>query len=144
MIRNTSILAILLGLACLTLSGCSKGPTAKVITGDIACGSEKVPLGEVSFVPIEGNTARICGARIIEGQYRIDTQGGVPLGKYRVQVDARKRTGRKVEGFLGIEKAMIDEEVRLGPERYANQNSPLVVDIRTDSDGRFHIAIPPK
>jgi hypothetical protein len=71
-------------------------------------------------------------------------RGGVPLGKYRVQIDARKKTGRQVEQFNGVEKMMADEEVRVGPESYANQHSPLVVDVRADSDGQFDIAIPPK
>ena len=144
MTRNTRIIASILGIACLTLVGCSKGPTAKVIEGSVTCGSEKASVGEVSFVPIEGNPARICGARIVDGQYCIDIRGGVPLGKYRVQVDARKKTGRQVERFNGIEKAMADEEVRLGPPNYANQNSPLVVEVRADSDGRFDITLPPE
>ena len=37
---------------------------------------------------------------------------------------------------------MIDEEVRMGPEVYASDKSPLVVDVRTDSDGQFDISIP--
>ena len=37
---------------------------------------------------------------------------------------------------------MIDETVRMGPAIYAGDQSPLVVDVRTDSDGQFDIAIP--
>ena len=47
-----------------------------------------------------------------------------------------------MERFNGFETIMVDEEVRLGPENYANQHSPLVAEVQADSDGRFDIAIP--
>ena len=132
-----------LGLACMALLvGCGRGPTVKVMQGSVVCVGQNIAGGKVSFVPLDGKSSWIHTAPIVDGKYRIDARGGVPLGKYRVQVDAHKRTGHKVEGFTGIEKAMIDEEVRVGPQKYANQDSPLVVDIRADSDGQFDIAIP--
>ena len=66
----------------------------------------------------------------------------MPLGKHRVEVVAHKKTGRKVEGYNGHETIMVDEEVRLGPAIYAGEQSPLVVDVRDDSDGRYDIVIP--
>ena len=132
-----------LGLACLvSLVGCGEGRLHKSCTAALPVAAktfrvEKCPLCRSRAVP-RGSAM----SPIVDGQYRIDARGGVPLGKYRVQVDARKKTGRKVEGFNGFEKAMIDEEVRVGPERYANQHSPLTVDVRADSDGQFDIAIP--
>jgi hypothetical protein len=130
-----------LGVVCLVLVGCGRGLPAKVMYGSVTCGGENVPGGVVSFVPVDTNSGRICAAPIVNGQYRVDA-GGVPLGKYRAQVDAHKKTGRKVKGFNGIEMAMVDEEVRMGPESYTNQNSPFVVEVGADSDGRFDIAIP--
>ena len=79
--------------------------------GSVACGGENVSGGTVSFVPIEAGVGRISMGRIVEGQYRIDAAGGVPQGKYRVQVDARRKTGRRIQGNNGIEQAMIDEQV---------------------------------
>ena len=142
--HRTSWLFILttLGLACFAPLGCgAKGPTAKAMQGSVTCGGEKASKGMVSFVPIDGTSGRICAAPIVDGQYRFDG-GGVVLGKYRVQIDARRKTGRKVKGNNGMEVTMIDEEIRMGPEAYAGQGSPLTVDVRADSDGRFDIAIP--
>lgn len=144
MIRNTRILAGALLLACSTMIGCNRGSATKVMQGSVTCGGESVPDGTVSFMPFDGKSSWIYAVPIVDGKYCIDTRGGVPLGKYRVQVDAHKKTGRKVQGFSGAEKGMIDEKMRVGPESYANQNSPLVVDVRADSDGQFDIAIPPK
>ena len=122
--------------------GCERGLSAKVLHGNVVCGGKKVPIGRVFFVPIGGAVGPTCMARIVDGQYRIEARGGVPLGKHRVQVDARKPTGRKVPGSNGRETATIDEEVRIGPAAYAGEQSPLAVDVRTDFDGRFDIVIP--
>lgn len=105
-------------------------------------GDERVPCGMVSFVPIEGTHGPTSAALIVNGQYRIDVRGGVPVGKHRVLVDAKRNTGRKIQGNNGLETTMIDERVRLGPEIYAGNQSPLIVEVRGDSDGRFDITIP--
>lgn len=142
MIRTTSVFTSALLLACLATGGCGRGAVAKVMQGNVTRGDKAVLGGKVSFVPLEGNSAWICAGAIQNGQYRIDARGGVPLGKYRVQVDARAKTGRKVKGFNGIEMAMMDEEVQLSPKNYVDQNSPLTVEVCADSDGRFDIVIP--
>ena len=111
MIRITKTIVGLLALAWLVVAGCGRGRHATVMHGSVACGGENVSGGTVSFVPIEAGVGRISMGRIVEGQYRIDAAGGVPQGKYRVQVDARRKTGRRIQGNNGIEQAMIDEQV---------------------------------
>jgi hypothetical protein len=110
--------------------------------GSVTCGSQLVPIGQVRFVPLPGTPGAATPAPIIDGRYRIDAHRGLPLGKYRVQVDARKKTGRKVQGFNGIETSLIDEEVRMGPDVYAGEASPLVVEVRADSDGQYDVVLP--
>ena len=140
--RTISIVVGVLGLACLASAGCGKGPAAVPMYGSVTYGGEKAPMGRVSFVPMDAAAGPPCATPIIDGQYRLEERGGVPLGKYRVEVDARKKTGRKVMGHNGFERTMIDEEVRMGPEVYAGNQSPLVVDVTADFDGQFDIAIP--
>lgn len=137
---------IVLGLAlvCVALVGCGKEPSAKVMHGSVTCSGESVPIGNVTFVPIDGTAARICAAPVVDGQYRIEAKGGVPLGKYRIEVNARRKTGRTIQGNNGIEQTMIDEEVRTGPAAYAGDKSPLTTEVRADSDGQLDIAIPPQ
>jgi hypothetical protein len=136
-------LALTLGFICAALFGCGpKGLPTKVISGSVTCGGQPVPTGQVSFMPIEGTPGPNSAARIVDGRYRIEARGGVALGKHRVCVDARKKTGRKVEGYNGREATMVDEEVRLGPAIYAGDQSPLTVEIKVDSDGRYDIVIP--
>ncbi len=141
--RTISIVAGVLGLACLASAGCGKGPAAKLVYGSVMYGDEKVPLGEIFFEPYDERGPN-CVAPIVDGQYRIDARGGVPLGKYRIRVDARKKTGRKVMGNVGPERAMIDEEAHMGPAIYKSGQSPLVVDVTADFKGQFDIVIPRK
>jgi hypothetical protein len=141
--RSTRLYVGLSGLACLLLIGCGpKGMPTKVMHGNVTCGGEKVPTGQVIFMPIEGTPGPNSAAMIVDGQYRIDSRGGVPLGKHRVCVDARRKTGRQVQGNNGREVTMIDELVRVGPEIYGGEKSPLVVEIKADSNGQFDITIP--
>ena len=81
-----------------------KGLPTKVMHGRVTAGGQIVPTGQVVFVPLPGTPGSPTPALIVHGQYRVDARVGVPLGKYRVQVDARKKTGRKVQGFNGIER----------------------------------------
>jgi hypothetical protein len=130
-------------IVCLLVIGCGpKGLPAKVMYGNVTCGGEKVTTGQVTFTPIEGTPGPNSAALIVDGQYRIDARGGVPLGKHRVCVNARRKTGRQVEGHNGRETTMIDEEVSMGPAVYGGDQSPLVVEIKADSDGKYDVAIP--
>jgi hypothetical protein len=141
--RLFSVMA--LALACMVSTGCGrKAPAAKVVYGAVTCGGEKVSQGKITFTPIEGNPAPNCVASIVDGRYRIDARGGVYVGKYRVLVDARKKTGRQVMKLDPIvhEKVKTDETVRMGPENYVGEHSPLVVEVRSGADGRIDIAIP--
>jgi hypothetical protein len=131
-----------LALACLVLAGCGNRPPTKVLFGSVTCGGEKVPLGDVRFVPIENGRGAVCGGPVVDGQYRIEACGGVPLGKHRVYVVARKKTGRRIEKSNGREVTAVDEEIQMGPKIYAGDQSPLVVDVRSDFDGQYDIVIP--
>jgi len=104
-------LLVAAGLACLTLLGCGGKTQSKLLHGSVACGGEKAPMGQIMFVPIENTSQPPIAATVVDGQYRMVAGGGVPLGKYRVRVDARKKTGRKVQGNNGLEVTMIDEVV---------------------------------
>jgi hypothetical protein len=132
----------LLAIASVMSVGCGKSAVGKPLHGKVACGDEKAPLGQVSFVPVQVGSGPIVTALILDGQYRVAAPGGVPFGKYRVQVDARKTTGRKVRGDNGREVTMVDETVRMGPETYAGEQSPLVVDVHSGSDATFDIVLP--
>jgi hypothetical protein len=138
---NRLLFVVLLGLTCLAPLGCGGRTPTKVMRGSVTCGGEKVPMGQVVFVP--GDTSQPpSAAAIVDGQYLMDAGGGVRLGKYRVRVDARKKTGRQVKANNGFEITMTDEVIPVGPAIYAGDRSPLSVEVAAASNGTFDIAIP--
>ena len=133
-----------LGLVLIAGCGTSGGLEARVVHGTVTVGGEKVDGGEVRFVPIDGTPGPTSAATILDGEYKIEARGGVPVGKHRVEVDARRKTGRQVQQHNGFEITLVDETVRAGPGKFATDRSPLVREITSDSDGRIDIDIPPK
>jgi|GEM_PF-1785739 len=138
------IVAVLAGL----LSGCG-GTTETprtVIRGTVTCDNSPVPTGEVRFVRLDvdasGPAPSIPTAAIVDGQYRVESFGGVPHGQYRVEVDALRKTGRQVSKNVGTEMAMQDETEPVGQHRYAGAESPLNLTVEAGTS-QFDISIPP-
>jgi len=111
----------------------------KVIEGDVTCGGDKVAQGMVRFVPIDDTQGPVTVAIIIDGHYRTFNRGGVPLGKHRVEIQARRATGKKIESPEG---KLVDETVPVGSKEYAASRSPLSVEVTADGEARFDFDIP--
>jgi hypothetical protein len=78
----------------------------------------------------------------VDGAYRIDARGGVPAGTYRVEVDALKKTGRKVVESFNAENIQVDEKKSVGSKSYGGESSPLTITVPTENGGRFDIDVP--
>lgn len=128
-------------LLILATTGCG-GSTTKVVHGTVSCGGEKATDGYVCFVPVEGTVGPVSSGSIVNGEYRIEDRGGVPVGKHRVEVKASKKTGRQVPSARGAEQVMADELVSISPAEYEGEQSPLIVEVPAGGDGRIDIEIP--
>jgi len=136
--------------ASVSLSGCSE-PSTAIVHGTVTYQGQPVDQGSVRFVPIEGNTGPpSLGAIANDGQYRVEARGGVPVGKHRVEVEARCKTGRQVQRndlmgkpvFIDGQPAMSDEIVDVGPVDYVGSKSPLTCEVVAGEENRFDIEIP--
>lgn len=137
------LLAGVAAAGCAALWGCgSRSLQTKVVYGTVTVGGQKPDAGEVRFVPIGDTPGPTSAAPIIDGRYRIEARGGVPLGKHRVEIDARKKTGRQVEEYNGFEKTVVDELVPMVPAVYTSANSPLAKEVTAASDGKLDLDIP--
>lgn len=132
---------LLATVCCAFLAGCG-GSTKKTIHGTVTVAGQRPDSGEIHFVPLGDTPGALNVTKIVDGQYRFDARGGLPPGKFRVQVRALKKTGRMVEENNGYEMVMVEETVRIGPPEYAGENSPLVKEVTPDSDGRIDVDIP--
>ena len=101
--------------------------------------------GRIVFVPIAGTPGPASVAEILDGEYRIKSRGGVPVGKHRVEVIAMKYTGRETQQRnMAGQNVTAQETISIGPEKYAGTQSPLVVEIPANTDGNIDIEIPAK
>ena len=136
------IAALLVLLA--VLGGCG-GEGRIDLHGRVTCGGQKVEIGEVRFVPLDtddGPARSVYRMVIVEGQYQTGADYGLPYGEYRVEVDARKKTGRKTMVSSGLERIEADETIPIGPEAHAGSQSPLRFEASSRADSRFDIQIP--
>ena len=133
---------LLLTVVCACWIGCGFGESSsQVVHGTVTVDGRKADGGLVRFFPIDGTPGGANAAEIIGGGYRIEARGGAQLGKYRVEVTAKKKSGRQVAQDTGIETVMGDEMITISPPQYAGKQSPLVAEITAGFDGRFDIEI---
>jgi len=126
----------------LILAGCSSADGPRIVYGSVTVGNEIPGTGEVRFVPVQGTSGSVNVALIVDGEYRIEGRGGVPVGSYRVEIVAKKNTGKQVRQYNGFEMAMVDEEIPISPPIFARSNSPLTHEVTSTSDNKIDFELP--
>jgi hypothetical protein len=139
-------LVVCVGL--LAAAGCSK-PGRTPLFGRVSVGGQAVNAGEIRFVPIDDDgrgPAKFTTYVSIQadGTYRCENLGGIPPGRYRVEVEARRKTGRTVKKQdEGGEVWEVDETNPAGAKAYAGPTSPLILYTETTpATGQFDIEVP--
>ena len=132
-VRYARPLALLVGVV--TLGGCGSTADVQVVEGRVTVGDQTPDSGEIRFVPIDGTPGSVAAASIVDGQYRIAGRGGLVVGTYRVEIVAKKKTGRQTEQDNGFEVAMVDEQVQISATQYGGADSPLTHQVSSDRDG---------
>ncbi len=79
--------------ACLLITaipcGCGDGgPERAVVSGTVTYQGQPLPKGTIRFLPAKDNKVPMSGAMIVEGKYKADKRGGVPIGTHRVVIEA--------------------------------------------------------
>jgi hypothetical protein len=79
------------------LGGCrgDRGPERVVVSGAITYNGKPIPEGEIRFVPTATSSAPVSIAAIVDGKYRADHLGGVPVGTHKIEVQAFHSAGGK-------------------------------------------------
>jgi hypothetical protein len=73
------------------VGGCGGEPFERqVVAGKVTYNGQKVT-GDILFVPVGSVAGPTSGGQIANGEYRVDHNGGVPVGKHQV----------RIRGFLG-------------------------------------------
>jgi hypothetical protein len=139
-VRSVGCLFVL--AAVIAAAGCGSEDGPRVVYGKITVGGETPDSGEIRFVPIDGTSGSVNAAVILDGEYRIEGRGGLPVGKYRVEVLAKKKTGQQTQENNGFEMVTVDEQLPIGPPAYAGAESPLTHEVTADGDDLLDLDLP--
>jgi hypothetical protein len=127
----------------LTAAGCGSGDgiPRHTVSGKVTLDGKPLEDGQITFTPeLAGNPA--AGATIKAGAYRLGRSEGPAAGPHRVNIWARRPTGKKTPS--DVEPGTFVEETReIIPNRY-NVNSELKADIKDSGGNRFDFALTSK
>ena len=127
----------------LALAGCDgSGANRAEVHGTVTTDDQPIQSGTVRFIPTEGTTGPSTGGAIENGKYRLDSASGPVVGRHRVEIRARRKTGRKIEsGFPDPPGTLVDHVAQFIPARY-NVESDLVVEVKRGSNSHdFHLTV---
>lgn len=139
--------SLFLLLGCVALTGCGSSGSRASVEGTVNLDSQPVDGGTISFVPEEYTTKEgertIETAEIKDGKYSLSGKHGLVPGKYRVDINWKKKTGRQIPNN-DPPPPMVDEMQNVIPEEY-NKNSKDVKDIQaTGNKFDFDLKSKPK
>lgn len=122
----------LLFFSALILHGCGSSgppePERAVVTGTVKFEGEPVQTGNISFIPEQGPVAL---GPVSDGLYQIDSKGGVPVGKCKVEIYAFKETGEEMVVGAGGKTEKVTRQII--PPKY-NATSTISVSINSGEE----------
>jgi hypothetical protein len=68
--------------------GGDPGPERIIVSGTITYNGKPIPEGEIRFVPTATSAVPLTIARVVDGRYRADHLGGVPVGTHKIEIQA--------------------------------------------------------
>jgi hypothetical protein len=129
--------AVLVGLGVLT--GCGGTERQRLaLEGAVTLDGKPLADGSIRFLAASNTDDLIVGGAIREGTFTIAAEKGAWPGKYRVEIRATRKTGKKAQ-----ERNMdqpIEEIVQYLPDRY-NLESTLTADVTAMGPNRFEFVL---
>ena len=129
----------LLLFAALAVVGCrQQGIERAIVYGTISFAGKPMPTGTIHFVPIEGTKTPSAAAQIVDGKYRVDSRGGVPVGTHKIEIEAFRPLAP--DSPIAIEAARIAKE---HPNLDFPPSREQYVPARYNAATELKISIPP-
>ncbi|MCC6492722.1 MAG: hypothetical protein IT424_06855 [Pirellulales bacterium] len=118
------------------LLGCGEQPVDRAtVRGRVSFRGEPIQDGTILFSPVGGGESQAAGpssGKIIGGAYQLDGDNGPVVGSHRVEIQAYRKTGRKIPDMLGdvskANRALVEEVVPMLPAEF-NVESTLTADV---------------
>jgi hypothetical protein len=140
-----------LALVCtlvLATGGCG-GSNRGAVQGKVTFNGAPLKEGQISFVPLDPSLGPTAGATVTDGEYRINASRGPVAGEYQVQINAFRKTGKKIWDGMGDEKApanqknYVEEVMAIIPARY-NAASELRATIKAGEVNVYDFELKPE
>jgi hypothetical protein len=116
----------LLLIALLAAVGC--GGSAGPLSGTVTLDGQPIQDGSILLVP-DGPSGTATGDAIQAGRYSLAGAQAPAPGRYKVEVRAGKKSGRKVQKAMGRPGELADEVVEAVAERF-NSKTELRIEVR--------------
>lgn len=114
--------------------GCGDaGPARQPVSGVITLNGKPLPSGTVTFAPLDGATA--ATAEIRDGAYQIARSEGPAPGRYQVEINAVKPTGKMIK-HPDLPSETIEEVRNIIPVNY-NVQTQLAIEVTPDGANAF-------
>jgi hypothetical protein len=68
--------------------GGDRGPQRVVVSGVVTYNGKPIPDGAIVFAPDATSNTPTSGTTIVNGKYKVDIHGGVPVGQHKIQIEA--------------------------------------------------------
>ena len=126
--RRQKILLFIVGCLAVTLASCSKKDERFEIRGQVTYQSEPIVEGKILFMPVDESRPQAI-AKIVDGEYKTASPGGVFPGDYKVQVFGYRGTGKVQD--LGELYGKQEQQVQYLPAKF-NHSTELTLQISSD------------
>jgi hypothetical protein len=110
----------------MSLLGCGS-QDRQAIQGNVTLDGSPLPNGEIVFIPSAGTTGPTAGSEIKNGGYSVSAANGTSAGVFRVEINAMRKTGRKISTPHG---PAIEHTANYIPKRY-NEASQLKAEVKS-------------
>ena len=128
------LLTSLVLLSSLLLVGCGGGSARLPIAGSVTFDDAPIEEGSITFLPLDTEKQFTAGATITAGNYAVPAAQGLAPGKYRVEIKASRKTGKKiVDDMRRPPDNMVDEIEQFVPAKF-NTASTLVAEITAENN----------
>ena len=128
--------------AAMAVMGCGTGDDQQRVgvSGMVTLGHEPLATGAITFVPLQSGP--VANGQISDGSYVIPSSHGPGRGKYRIEIDSVRPTGKLVKDRSNP-REVVEERRNVVPRRY-NTESNLIRDIELASAQEMNFSLDPK
>ncbi len=130
------------GIALVLLAGCGMNSNRESVEGTVTLDGKPLSEGLIQFIPQQGTGGPSAGAGIAEGRFSIARDKSIFPGKFRVEITAARKTGRKIESPIAPGR-FADETVQYLPARY-NLQSELTAEVTAGGSNQFEFELTSK